>query len=118
MNITESTLIPGLAFVMAAGTFAASAQKAVPALPDDNGKTGTTAALTDTRGGSWTSLGIGRYRDNIMHVFRLINDWYPEWDVEIMQSETNPGLYRWSTHTAIALTAVGARPTATRNGAS
>lgn len=94
MNITESTLIPGLAFVMAAGTFAASAQKAVPALPDDNGKTGTTAALTDTRGGSWTSLGIGRYRDNIMHVFRLINDWYPEWDVEIMQSETNPGLYK------------------------
>lgn len=94
MNTIKSTIIPGLALVMISWTAVASAQKAVPASTVDSGDTSKVAAKTTTRAESWKSIGIGKYRDNIMHTYRLMGDWYPEWDVEIMQSETNPGHYK------------------------
>lgn len=72
MNLTKTLLFSGLTFAM----FAVCPQAAAQEEPQ------------------WESLGIGKYRDNIMHTYRLMGDWYPEWDVEIMESVTKPGHYK------------------------
>lgn len=94
MDITKTFFIPGVALAMAATGFGASAQKALPSVTTDNGKAKVTAQKAGTRAETWKSLGMGKYRDNIMHTYRLMGDWYPEWEVEIMESETTPGYYK------------------------
>lgn len=91
----NATLISGgIALLMAATSSAAYAQAPRPAsqFPSEEYNGVSKKAGAATRNG-WTSLGTGKYRDNIMHTFRLLGDWYPEWDVEILESETTPGKY-------------------------
>jgi len=91
---TKTFFIPGVALAMAAAGFGASAQEALPPVKADNGQAKVTAQKAGTRAETWKSLGIGKYRDNVMHSYRLMGDWYPEWEVEIMESETTPGYYK------------------------
>jgi len=94
MNISRTFFIPGVALAMAAVGYGASAQRALPSVNTDKGEAKVTAQKVETRAEKWKSLGIGKYRDNIMHSYRLMGNWYPEWEVEIMESEDTPGYYK------------------------
>lgn len=93
MNHTKTLLFSGLTFAMLAACPQAMAQEAVRSIPGDKGKAVVTVRAAEGEP-EWVSLGTGKYRDNIMHTYRLMGDWYPEWEVEIMESATKPGHYK------------------------
>lgn len=94
MNISKTLFISGVALAMSVSGVGALAQKAMPQAPGEGGQTKTATKHKEEGATTWKSLGVGKYRDNIMHVYRLMDGWYPEWEVEIMESETNPGHYK------------------------
>lgn len=94
MNSRKNLVLSGMALVMSVSGFGVSAQEALPSARDNGGQTKVTAQNKEESTTTWKSLGVGKYRDNIMHTYRLMGDWYPEWEVEIMESETNPGHYK------------------------
>lgn len=51
-------------------------------------------AISATAEETWKSIGVGQYRDNIVHTWMSGINGFPQMDVEIQESEATPGRYR------------------------